>query len=161
MAIVLLQYQFKCHINSVSFSFQMPYLGRELPQGRSRGENIRPVEQALPFMCQTLRPSYGVQNSEYLAQFQPTAHQQPIIAPKRESPKNGLFELVVFQSPYRTVLKDTAIPTIFDLTSHLRNPHTRHRKRIKELVRNVFIRSFRSSSTVVFTVPLKLNSLFL
>ncbi|XP_068601673.1 THAP domain containing 12b [Brachionichthys hirsutus] len=36
-------------------------------------------------------------------------------------------------SPYRTVLKDTAIPTIFDLTSHLKNPHTRHRKRIKEL----------------------------
>lgn len=30
-------------------------------------------------------------------------------------------------------MKDTAIPTIFDLTSHLRNPHTRHRKRIKEL----------------------------
>lgn len=43
--------------------------------------------------------------------------------------------LVVFQSPYRTVLKDTAIPTIFDLTSHLKNPHARHRKRIKELVR--------------------------
>ncbi|XP_028319758.1 THAP domain containing 12b isoform X2 [Gouania willdenowi] len=36
-------------------------------------------------------------------------------------------------SPYRTVLKDTAIPTIFDLRSHLRNPHPRHRKRIKEL----------------------------
>ncbi|XP_048838332.1 52 kDa repressor of the inhibitor of the protein kinase-like isoform X2 [Brienomyrus brachyistius] len=36
-------------------------------------------------------------------------------------------------SPYRTVLKDTAIPTIFDLTSHLNNPHSRHRKRIKEL----------------------------
>lgn len=30
-------------------------------------------------------------------------------------------------------MKDTAIPTIFDLTSHLKNPHTRHRKRIKEL----------------------------
>lgn len=43
--------------------------------------------------------------------------------------------LFVFQSPYRTVLKDTAIPTIFDLTSHLKNPHARHRKRIKELVR--------------------------
>ncbi|XP_036381144.1 52 kDa repressor of the inhibitor of the protein kinase-like [Megalops cyprinoides] len=36
-------------------------------------------------------------------------------------------------SPYRTVLKDNAIPTIFDLTSHLNNPHSRHRKRIKEL----------------------------
>ncbi|KAG9348623.1 hypothetical protein JZ751_002363 [Albula glossodonta] len=36
-------------------------------------------------------------------------------------------------SPYRTVLKDTAVPTIFDLTSHLNNPHSRHRKRIKEL----------------------------
>lgn len=38
------------------------------------------------------------------------------------------------QSPYRTVLRDTAIPTIFDLTSHLSNPHSRHRKRIKILV---------------------------
>ncbi|KAK1786476.1 hypothetical protein P4O66_017612, partial [Electrophorus voltai] len=37
-------------------------------------------------------------------------------------------------SPYRTVLRDTAIPTIFDLTSHLSNPHSRHRKRIKVLV---------------------------
>lgn len=36
-------------------------------------------------------------------------------------------------SPYRTVLRDTAIPTIFDLTSHLGNPHSRHRKRIKIL----------------------------
>uniref|UniRef100_A0A8C7BGK5 THAP-type domain-containing protein n=1 Tax=Neovison vison TaxID=452646 RepID=A0A8C7BGK5_NEOVI len=34
---------------------------------------------------------------------------------------------------YRTVLRDNAIPTIFDLTSHLNNPHSRHRKRIKEL----------------------------
>lgn len=41
--------------------------------------------------------------------------------------------MVCRTSPYRTVLKDTAIPTIFDLTSHLKNPHTRHRKRIKEL----------------------------
>uniref|UniRef100_A0A2K5Q115 THAP-type domain-containing protein n=1 Tax=Cebus imitator TaxID=2715852 RepID=A0A2K5Q115_CEBIM len=31
------------------------------------------------------------------------------------------------------VLRDNAIPTIFDLTSHLNNPHSRHRKRIKEL----------------------------
>ncbi|KAL2085110.1 hypothetical protein ACEWY4_018430 [Coilia grayii] len=36
-------------------------------------------------------------------------------------------------SPYRTVLRETAVPTIFDLTSHLNNPHSRHRKRIKEL----------------------------
>ncbi|XP_038159310.1 THAP domain containing 12b [Cyprinodon tularosa] len=41
--------------------------------------------------------------------------------------------LVCKTSPYRTVLKDTAIPTIFDLTSHLKNPYTRHRKQIKEL----------------------------
>ncbi|XP_017292692.1 THAP domain containing 12b [Kryptolebias marmoratus] len=41
--------------------------------------------------------------------------------------------MVCKTSPYRTVLKDTAIPTIFDLTSHLKNPHTRHRKQIKEL----------------------------
>lgn len=42
--------------------------------------------------------------------------------------------MVYKTSPYRTVLKDTAIPTIFDLTSHLKNPSTmRHRKRIKEL----------------------------
>uniref|UniRef100_A0A2K6BWB6 THAP-type domain-containing protein n=1 Tax=Macaca nemestrina TaxID=9545 RepID=A0A2K6BWB6_MACNE len=36
-------------------------------------------------------------------------------------------------SPYRTLLRDNAILTIFDLTSHLNNPHSRHRKRIKEL----------------------------
>ncbi|XP_005801020.1 52 kDa repressor of the inhibitor of the protein kinase-like [Xiphophorus maculatus] len=41
--------------------------------------------------------------------------------------------MVCKTSPYRTVLKDTAIPTIFDLTSHLKNPYTRHRKQIKEL----------------------------
>ncbi|KAG7465562.1 52 kDa repressor of the inhibitor of the protein kinase-like [Solea senegalensis] len=41
--------------------------------------------------------------------------------------------MVCKTSPYRTVLKDTAIPTIFDLTSHLKKPHTRHRKQIKEL----------------------------
>lgn len=55
------------------------------------------------------------------------------------SPELDSFEFIAFQSPYRTVLKDTAIPTIFDLTSHLRNPHTRHRKRIKELVRTICI----------------------
>uniref|UniRef100_A0A2I2YND5 THAP-type domain-containing protein n=1 Tax=Gorilla gorilla gorilla TaxID=9595 RepID=A0A2I2YND5_GORGO len=37
-------------------------------------------------------------------------------------------------SPYRTVLRDNAIPTIFDLTSHLNNTQSRHRKRIKELI---------------------------
>uniref|UniRef100_A0A8B9YQ09 THAP-type domain-containing protein n=1 Tax=Bos mutus grunniens TaxID=30521 RepID=A0A8B9YQ09_BOSMU len=41
-------------------------------------------------------------------------------------------------SPYRTVLRDNAIPTIFDLTSHLNNPHSRHRKRIKELINTLF-----------------------
>lgn len=43
--------------------------------------------------------------------------------------------MVYKTSPYRTVLKDTAIPTIFDLTSHLKHPNTlrHHRKRIKEL----------------------------
>uniref|UniRef100_A0A2K5D1T5 THAP-type domain-containing protein n=1 Tax=Aotus nancymaae TaxID=37293 RepID=A0A2K5D1T5_AOTNA len=34
---------------------------------------------------------------------------------------------------YNAVLRDNAIPTIFDLASHLNNPHSRHRKRIKEL----------------------------
>ncbi|KAM9800920.1 THAP domain containing 12b [Neosynchiropus ocellatus] len=41
--------------------------------------------------------------------------------------------MVYKTSPYRTVLKDSAIPTIFDLTSHLQNPNLRHRKRVKEL----------------------------
>ncbi|KAG7279053.1 hypothetical protein CRUP_031689 [Coryphaenoides rupestris] len=41
--------------------------------------------------------------------------------------------MVCKTSPYRTVLKDIAIPTMFDLTSHLKNPHNRHRKQIKEL----------------------------
>ncbi|MBN3297953.1 THAP domain containing 12a [Amia ocellicauda] len=41
--------------------------------------------------------------------------------------------MICKSSPYRTVLKDSAVPTIFDLTSHLNNPHSRHRKRIKEL----------------------------
>ncbi|XP_030648517.1 THAP domain containing 12a [Chanos chanos] len=39
--------------------------------------------------------------------------------------------MVCKTSPFRTVLRDNAIPTIFDLTSHLNNPHSRHRKRIK------------------------------
>lgn len=109
----------------------MPYLGRELPPGRSGSKNIGPVEQALPFMRETLRPSHGLQNSEY--------EQQPVMLPKCGLLKKYLFVLVTFfKSPYRTVLKDTAIPTIFDLTSHLRHPHTRHRKRIKELVREIF-----------------------
>uniref|UniRef100_A0A8C0BJI5 THAP domain containing 12 n=1 Tax=Buteo japonicus TaxID=224669 RepID=A0A8C0BJI5_9AVES len=42
--------------------------------------------------------------------------------------------MICRSSPYRTVLRDNAVPTIFDLTSHLNNPHSRHRKRIKELV---------------------------
>lgn len=40
--------------------------------------------------------------------------------------------MICRSSPYRTVLRDNAIPTIFDLTSHLGNPG-RQRKRIKEL----------------------------
>ncbi|KAM9321150.1 52 kDa repressor of the inhibitor of the protein kinase [Gastrophryne carolinensis] len=40
--------------------------------------------------------------------------------------------MVCRSSPYRTVLRENAIPTIFDLTSHLGNPG-RRRKRIKEL----------------------------
>ncbi|NXG40866.1 P52K kinase, partial [Psilopogon haemacephalus] len=42
--------------------------------------------------------------------------------------------MICRSSPYRTVLRDDAVPTIFDLTSHLNNPRSRHRKRIKELV---------------------------
>ncbi|NWU97255.1 P52K kinase, partial [Upupa epops] len=41
--------------------------------------------------------------------------------------------MICRSSSYRTVLRDNAVPTIFDLTSHLNNPHSRHRKRIKEL----------------------------
>nr|XP_060627229.1 52 kDa repressor of the inhibitor of the protein kinase [Anolis sagrei ordinatus] len=41
--------------------------------------------------------------------------------------------MICRSSPYRTVLRDNAVPTIFDLTSHLNNPRSRHRKRIKEL----------------------------
>nr|XP_056714407.1 52 kDa repressor of the inhibitor of the protein kinase [Euleptes europaea] len=41
--------------------------------------------------------------------------------------------MICRSSPYRTVLRENAVPTIFDLTSHLNNPHSRHRKRIKEL----------------------------
>lgn len=114
----------------------MPYLGGELPAGRSRGKNIGPVEQALPFMRKTFRPSYGLQNGEY-------AH-EPAITPKCRLSfkiKKNCCYVTCFQSPYRTVLKDTAIPTIFDLTIHLRYPPTRHRKRIKELVRDIYIQS--------------------
>lgn len=60
---------------------------------------------------------------------------------------NSLFEFFVFQSPYRTVLKDTAIPTVFDLTSHLKNPHARHRKRIKELVRTIYVCAYMCCTT--------------
>uniref|UniRef100_UPI00398F6374 52 kDa repressor of the inhibitor of the protein kinase-like isoform X2 n=1 Tax=Pristiophorus japonicus TaxID=55135 RepID=UPI00398F6374 len=43
--------------------------------------------------------------------------------------------LICTNSPYRTVLKDNAVPTLFDLTSHLNKPEGKHRKhkRIKEL----------------------------
>ncbi|XP_053564675.1 52 kDa repressor of the inhibitor of the protein kinase [Bombina bombina] len=40
--------------------------------------------------------------------------------------------MICRSSPYRTVLRENAVPTIFDLTSHLSNPG-RRRKRIKEL----------------------------
>jgi hypothetical protein len=46
--------------------------------------------------------------------------------------------MIYTTSPYRTVLQDNAIPTIFDLTSHLNNPHRIHRKRIKELSEDEF-----------------------
>ena len=36
-------------------------------------------------------------------------------------------------SPYGTVLRDNAIAIIFDLTGHLNNPHSRHRKQMKGL----------------------------
>uniref|UniRef100_A0A673UHW4 THAP-type domain-containing protein n=1 Tax=Suricata suricatta TaxID=37032 RepID=A0A673UHW4_SURSU len=39
---------------------------------------------------------------------------------------------------FETSMIYNAIPTIFDLTSHLNNPHSRHRKRIKEL-RTLFL----------------------
>nr|XP_033805472.1 uncharacterized protein LOC117362722 isoform X2 [Geotrypetes seraphini] len=42
--------------------------------------------------------------------------------------------MICRSSPYRTVLRENAVPTIFDLTSHLNNPHSRHRKKIKELI---------------------------
>ncbi|XP_061829115.1 THAP domain containing 12b [Nerophis lumbriciformis] len=41
--------------------------------------------------------------------------------------------LVYKTSPYRTVLKDTAIPTMFDLTIRPRGHGDKHRKQIKEL----------------------------
>ncbi|XP_072900384.1 52 kDa repressor of the inhibitor of the protein kinase-like isoform X3 [Hemitrygon akajei] len=43
--------------------------------------------------------------------------------------------LICTNSPYRTVLKDNAVPTLFDLTSHLNKPEGKHRKHkmIKEL----------------------------
>ena len=70
---------------------QMPNLGRELPPGRSRGENFGPVEQALSFVCQTFRPGYGVQDGGYLTE--PAAHLQLIIAQK------WLRVIVFFRAP--------------------------------------------------------------
>ncbi|CAJ0959241.1 unnamed protein product, partial [Ranitomeya imitator] len=53
-------------------------------------------------------------------------------------------------SPYRTVLRENAIPTIFDLTSHLGNPG-RRRKRIKELSEEeIRILKERKRTEVVF-----------
>uniref|UniRef100_A0A8C2LXS1 THAP-type domain-containing protein n=1 Tax=Cricetulus griseus TaxID=10029 RepID=A0A8C2LXS1_CRIGR len=44
----------------------------------------------------------------------------------------------IYFSPYRTVLPDNSIPTIFHLTDHLNNPHSRHREGIKELNEDEF-----------------------
>uniref|UniRef100_V9KAI4 52 kDa repressor of the inhibitor of the protein kinase n=1 Tax=Callorhinchus milii TaxID=7868 RepID=V9KAI4_CALMI len=43
--------------------------------------------------------------------------------------------LICTNSPYRTILKDDAVPTLFDLTSHLKKPESKHKKqkRIREL----------------------------
>ncbi|KAJ8384588.1 hypothetical protein AAFF_G00200250, partial [Aldrovandia affinis] len=41
--------------------------------------------------------------------------------------------LICRHSALRTVLKDGAVPTIFDFTSHLNNPQSRNRKRVREL----------------------------
>lgn len=67
------------------------------------------------------------------------------------------FFVTFFKSPYRTVLKDTAIPTIFDLTSHLRHPHTRHRKRIKELVKEIFTLSSKLVQNISWLSLFNLN----
>ncbi|XP_061105901.1 uncharacterized protein si:dkey-250d21.1 [Conger conger] len=40
--------------------------------------------------------------------------------------------LICRHSALRTVLKDGAVPTIFDFTSHLSNPQNRNRKRVRE-----------------------------
>uniref|UniRef100_A0A674HAI8 THAP domain containing 12 n=1 Tax=Taeniopygia guttata TaxID=59729 RepID=A0A674HAI8_TAEGU len=55
--------------------------------------------------------------------------------------------MICRSSPYRTVLRDNAVPTIFDLTSHLNNPHSRHRKRIKELSEDE-IRTLKQQKTL-------------
>lgn len=50
--------------------------------------------------------------------------------------------LICTNSPYRTVLKDNAVPTLFDLTSHLNKPEGKHRKHkmIKELTEEDLLR---------------------
>ncbi|XP_048388331.2 52 kDa repressor of the inhibitor of the protein kinase-like isoform X2 [Stegostoma tigrinum] len=50
--------------------------------------------------------------------------------------------LICTNSPYRTVLKDNAVPTLFDLTSHLNKPEGKHRKhkRIKDLTEEDLLR---------------------
>uniref|UniRef100_A0A2I3GH77 THAP-type domain-containing protein n=1 Tax=Nomascus leucogenys TaxID=61853 RepID=A0A2I3GH77_NOMLE len=47
--------------------------------------------------------------------------------------ETSMFCRTIHFSPYRTVLRDNATPTIFNLISHLNNTQSRHRKRIKEL----------------------------
>ncbi|XP_006014058.1 52 kDa repressor of the inhibitor of the protein kinase [Latimeria chalumnae] len=67
--------------------------------------------------------------------------------------------LICKRSPYRTVLKEDAVPTIFDLTSHLNNPQSRHRKRIKELTEEELIQlKKRTMVEVVSEDPSETNT---
>ncbi|KAM7399188.1 hypothetical protein PAMP_018474 [Pampus punctatissimus] len=86
-------------------------------------------KQVNPRYC--LSPSLGLHMEELLLTTE--AHTNRSILHSNRFELMYCLEDFIDTSPYRTVLKDTAIPTIFDLTSHLKNPHTRHRKRIKEL----------------------------
>lgn len=70
------------------------------------------------------------------------------------------FYVFLFQSPYRTVLKDIAIPTMFDLTSHLKNPHNRHRKQIKELVRNCNPQNYSNAALFCDLISIKVLSTY-
>ncbi|XP_073517607.1 52 kDa repressor of the inhibitor of the protein kinase isoform X1 [Phyllobates terribilis] len=63
--------------------------------------------------------------------------------------------MICRSSPYRTVLRENAIPTIFDLTSHLGNPG-RRRKRIKELSEEE-IRTLKERKLDASVTPLQEN----